>query len=354
MSDEANERAGSFAEMIAGLAMEEAFYRNSNNSLYLVKRDMGSVNFLQFTANSDNIILNDSAVPDFRALYTFICVFDTVQQENIRKLDAQQSKSRDLGIIADFVIVDLKSGSYTNLAGGGLTDKKLQRVLEKSLQYSHADTSQISEVRKAAVRKAAEGRKASTPAVKLSPASPVMVLLFTNVAIYIAGVILSATRGYDPLMRWGILDGTLVRQGQLWRLFTAMFLHADMAHVFGNMYLLLMLGRVLDGQYSGKRFLFVYFTSGLCGSLLSCTFSHARSLGASGAIMGLGGALVCMLLFDKHKEYLRHGMLYANLAFLVIFNLGYGLFNTGIDNYGHFGGFICGFLLELIFSRRRA
>ena len=354
MSEEARERAGSFVDMVAGLAMEEAFYRNSNNPRYLVKRDMGSVNFLQFTANADNIILNDNAVPDFRALYTFICVFDAAGQENIRKLEVQQRKSRDLGIIADFVVVDLSTGSYTNLAGGKLTDKKLQKVLNNALKYSNADTAQLSLLREEAVNKAAEGHKASTPSWQLSPTSPVMLLLFTNTVIYIAGVILSITIGYDPLMSWGILDGALVRQGQLWRLFTAMFLHADMAHLFGNMYLLLMLGRVLDGQYSNRRFLFVYFTSGLCGSFLSCIFSHARSLGASGAIMGLGGALVCKLLFDKNREYLRHGMLYANLAFLVVFNLGYGLFNTGIDNYGHFGGFLCGFLLELIFSRRRA
>lgn len=354
MSEEADRKAESFAEMIGGLAMEEAFYRNSGDSRYLVKRDMGSVNFLQFTVNSDDIILNDNAVPNFRALYTFICVFDAPLQENIQKLDAQQRKSRELGILVDFVIVDLEKGTFTNLAGGRLTDKKLQKVLNKALKYSNADTAQIREMRENAVRKAKEGHRAATPAQRLSPASPVMVLLFSNIAVYIAGVIMAVSLGYDPLMRWGILDGELVRQGQLWRLFTAMFLHADMAHLFGNMYLLLMLGRVLDGQYSKSKFLGVYFLSGLSGTLLSCTFSHARSLGASGAIMGLGGALVCKLLFDKNRAYLRHGMLYANLAFLIIFNLGYGLFNTGIDNYGHFGGFICGFLLELIFSRRRA
>lgn len=354
MSGEADQRAGSFAEMVAGLAMEDAFYRNSGDSRYLVKRDGGLLNFLQFTVNSDSITLNDNAVPDFRALYTFICVFDAPLQENIQKLAVQQRKSRELGILADFVIVNLQEGTFTNLAGGRLTDKKLQKVLQKALQYGNADIAQLQGLREAAVQRAREGHRAATPVRRLSPTSPVMLLLFCNIAVYAAGVIMAVITGYDPLMRWGILYGELVRQGQLWRLFTAMFLHADMAHLFGNMYLLLMLGRVLDGQYSKGRFLSVYFISGLSGTLLSCTFSHTRSLGASGAIMGLGGALVCKLLFDKNRAYLRHGMLYANLAFLVIFNLGYGLFNTGIDNYGHFGGFLCGFLLELIFSRRKA
>ena len=354
MSEEARERAESFAGMLAGLAMEQAFYRKSNDPRYLVKRDMSSMNFLQLTANYDDILLNDNAVPNFRALYTFICIFDQVGPETVQKLTDQQQKSQELGILVDFVLVDLHRGTYTNLAGGRLTDKTLQKVLDKALAYSQADTAQMQALREESVRRAGEGHRASTPAQKLSPKNPVMLLLFLNVAIYVLGVILSLRLGYDPLMDWGILDGDLVRQGQLWRLVTAMFLHADLAHLFGNMYLLFMLGRVLDGQYSKAIFLGVYFSSGIAGCLLSCAFSHALSLGASGAIMGLGGALVCKLLFDKNREYLRHGLLYANLAFLVVFNLGYGLFNTGIDNYGHFGGFICGFLLELIFFRKKA
>ncbi len=354
MSEEANERAGSFAKMIAGLAMEEAFYRNSEDSGYLIKRDTGSINYLYLTVNSDDIQLNDNAVPNFRALYTFICVFDSVCQENIEKLNVQQCKSRELGILVDFVVVDIQTGTFRNLAGGKLTDRKLQSVLNGALKYSNTECVQLEAVGEAAAKRAREGHRSATPSQKLSPASPVMLLLLINVVIYVAGLILDIYLGYDPFMLWGILDGELVAQGQLWRLFTAMFLHADMAHLFGNMYLLLMLGRVLDGQYSKARFLCVYFVSGLFGSLLSCIFLHARALGASGAIMGLGGALVCKLLLDKNRAYLRHGVLYANLAFLVLFNLGYGLINTGIDNYGHFGGFFCGFLLELIFSRRRA
>ncbi len=354
MSEGADERVRSFAEMTAGLAMQEAFYRQSSVPGYLVKQDMGAVNFLQFFINQDTFTFNENTVPDHRALYTFICLFDDVDREAIERLSQQQRRGQELGILTDFVVVDLKAGTLNNLARGRMTDRKLQAVIEKALGYRDAESAEMQQIKREAVQKAREGHKAAATVRTLSLSSPVMILIFINIAIYVAGVVLSVFLGTDPLQNWGILDSDLVYRGQLWRLFTAMFLHADMAHIFGNMYLLLMLGRVLSGQYSNKRFLGVYLVSGVFGSLLSCLFTHARSLGASGAIMGLGGALVCKLLFDKNRLYLRQGALYANLAFLVIFNLGYGLFNTGIDNYGHFGGFFCGFLLELIFSRKRA
>ncbi len=350
MSEEVNSRGLEFGELLRSLAMEEAFYRQRQGSPVLLKQDMGSVNVLSIAVNDDNIQLNDNAVPDYRALYTFICVFDRVSQENFKKLKAQQEKSLNLGLMVDFVLVDLAEATYENLAGGKITDKKLKKALEEALSLEGENPDNIREIQEKAYESARRGEKIMTTSRKLSLSGSVMILVILNVAVFFVGMILSKNTGNDPFIEWGILHGEKVRQGEWWRLFTAMFLHADLTHLFGNMYLLTMLGRALSGKYSGKKLTFVYLLSGAFGCLLSTTFVGGLSLGASGAIMGLGGVILCKLLFDKDRRYYRQGNLYAHLAVMVIFNLAYGLFNTGIDNFGHFGGFILGFLLELLFQ----
>ena len=340
MSEGADSAARSFAAFLAGQAMEQAFYRPTDTPNLFVKQEMGSVSILQFIFHEEDFILNDRAAPDYRVLYTVCCFLDRMTEAELADLKRQQEKSRDLGLILDLVLIDVEEGRYTNLTGGRLTDRKLEKVLSQAMSSG-------------SVQRADAARRASPVVRSLPWNSPFMILIFINVFVFAIDFFLKQS-AYDPLMAWGILDGELVRQGQWWRLITAMFLHADTAHLFGNMYFLFMLGRVLYGRYSDGKVLCVYFGSGLAGTLLSSFFLDARSLGASGAIMGLGGVLICQLLFDKNRAYLRNAAVYGNLAILVIFNLAYGLINTGIDNYGHFGGFLCGFLLELIFFRKKA
>lgn len=350
MSEEVKSLAEDFAGLVRGLAMEDAFYRHDLKSPFLTKQDMGSVNFLSISINSDNIVLNDNAVPDFRALYTFICIFESVSPENREKLQLQQNKSRELGLLVDFVLVDLSRGSYENLAVGKITDKKLKKALDRAFEIKAGSSENMQEIGKQATIKAFKAAKEVRPVQRLYIFSPVGILVIINVIIFFVGMLLEIYTGQDPFKQWGILDSQAIEQGQVWRLFTAMFLHADLTHLFGNMYLLIMLGRALANNYSNKKLVAAYLTSGVVGCILSFLFLRGRALGASGAIMGLGGVLLCKMLFSENRRYYRQGLLYANLALMIVFNLGYGLFNTGIDNFGHFGGFICGFLIELLFE----
>ncbi|MBE7056664.1 MAG: rhomboid family intramembrane serine protease [Ruminococcaceae bacterium] len=340
MSEEAKSPSGDFTVLLQGLAIEEAFYNENRRLPYLVKRDMGAVNFLSITSNN-YIYIDHNAVPNIRALYTFICVYDDFTEKNKENLEEQQHLAEKIGMLVEFVIVDLKSRTYKNLFTGKMTDKKLNKVLEKALKIYFNTNEDVIELAQAATERAAAKKEELRDPARLYIFSPVIILVIINIVIFFAGS--------EDFVLWGILDSAKVRQGEIWRLFTAMFLHADMAHLFGNMYFLTMLGRVLVNKYSNGKLLFVYLASGVAGCVLSATFSGGASLGASGAIMGLGGVLLCKLLFDKNRKYLRQKNSYIHLGFMVIFNLAYGLFTTGIDNFGHFGGFICGFLLELLF-----
>ena len=78
-----------------------------------------------------------------------------------------------------------------------------------------------------------------------------------------------------------------------------------------------------------------------------------RTLGASGAIMGLGGVLIYRMFFGKSARAFRYAGSYFILAFMVGYNLIYGLFAENINNFGHYGGFITGFLLAMLYEKRR-
>ena len=82
-----------------------------------------------------------------------------------------------------------------------------------------------------------------------------------------------------------------VWNGEVWRLFTAMFVHADIVHIFGNMFFLFIFGLRAEDMFDIKEYLLIYFLSGLSGGFLTLAlWPEALSIGASGAIFGVLGA----------------------------------------------------------------
>ena len=123
--------------------------------------------------------------------------------------------------------------------------------------------------------------------------SPTVWIALSLIIVYVAlsvigGSFLSLNlRVAYPLVQ----DNSAVWRGAFWMLFTAMFLHADIVHLGGNLIFLLIFGTSLEEQTSRRRWLTVYFTSGLVGNLFFLLLGgDAVGLGASGAIWGLLGA----------------------------------------------------------------
>lgn len=144
----------------------------------------------------------------------------------------------------------------------------------------------------------------------------------------------------------------LVLEGEYYRLFTAMFLHGDIQHLAFNMYSLWALGSNLERMMPKWKYLTLYIIAGLGGSYLShLMMGDIVSIGASGAIFGLLGALIGYVM--KHREMFRRGAL-MNLLVIAGINLAWGFQpGSGIDNFGHLGGLITGFLLSLIIKPGR-
>ncbi len=139
--------------------------------------------------------------------------------------------------------------------------------------------------------------------------------------------------------------GPFIKMGEYYRLLTATFLHANIAHLLFNMYALWIIGMQLESFIGKTRFLIVYLFSAIAGSLLSVIVTfNAVSVGASGAIFGLLGAL---LYFGYHYRVYLSSVIKSQIIPVIIINLVLGFILPGVDNAAHIGGLIGGFLMMI-------
>jgi len=138
-------------------------------------------------------------------------------------------------------------------------------------------------------------------------------------------------------------------ENQWWRLITAMFLHGGLLHIGFNMYALMQLGPALEELYGSSRYFFVYIFTGAFGFLAS-SFLGSTSLGASGGLLGLVGAMLAVTT-KRGGAYMRQ--LRSQLISSVVFLLVLGFMGMGIDNKAHMAGLASGFVLGKIFADRQ-
>jgi rhomboid protease GluP len=139
----------------------------------------------------------------------------------------------------------------------------------------------------------------------------------------------------------GAKVSSAIAQGQAWRVITPVFIHAGAGHVFINMYSLYAIGPAVERFFGRPRTLAIYLLSGAAGVLLSLAFSPHVSVGASGAIFGLLGALGVLLYRNRPIFGSMGSRQLQQIVLVALFNLALGL-SPGIDNWGHLGGLIYG------------
>jgi len=148
----------------------------------------------------------------------------------------------------------------------------------------------------------------------------------------------------DWLYLLGVKFGPLIREGQVWRLITPVFLHGSIWHIAWNMYALYSLGRGLEARFGHGRFLLLYFLSAYAGNVLSFLLIPNPSLGASTAIFGLLAAEGIFLYQNRALLGNQASRAIGNIVMVAGVNLFFGFVNPGIDNWGHVGGLIGGLL----------
>lgn len=176
-----------------------------------------------------------------------------------------------------------------------------------------------------------------------------------NVAVWLVQVALGVPPTQptpEVLWRWGGNSAaSVILEGEVWRLLTATFLHGGVMHLVLNMAGLWQAGRQLARQIGNGQFLLVYLASALCGSAASLHFAAQGSIsvGASGAVFGVLGALVASSW--KHRAdlpTLMNKKLWSGPGLFTVYALVQGFGSSRVDNAAHLGGLVCGVALGLL------
>src|SRR3989339_135223 len=177
-------------------------------------------------------------------------------------------------------------------------------------------------------------------AMRLNVRSWILPLIIANVAVFALQMMLGNLFTESLML---ISSDVTARP---WILFTSMFLHGGLDHILFNMYGLFIFGSLLERKIGPNRFIALYLGSGLAAALLSSLF-YARALGASGALMGVIGAMVILMpnlqllfFFIIPMPLWVAGIVWAVLDSIGIF------VPSGIANVAHLVGMGCGCSLD--------
>jgi len=173
-----------------------------------------------------------------------------------------------------------------------------------------------------------------------------VIITYVLIGILVFIYLLNFIFGRDNIIELFALYGPYIRiRHEYYRLITGAFLHGSLFHLLSNCYALFIIGKQVESFFGKKRFLIIYFLSLMMGSLLSMALSNSPSVGASGAIFGLMGALLYFGYF--YRVYL--GSTWKdNILPVIGLNLILSFIVPGIDYFGHIGGLVGGVLSSMI------
>jgi rhomboid protease GluP len=167
-------------------------------------------------------------------------------------------------------------------------------------------------------------------------------------------IVTSGNQPMGPLVVAGQIMPALIQTGQWWRLLTAGFLHYGILHIAFNSYALFQVGVLVEYVYGSTRFFIIYMVALIAGNLVAyytTIGTEAATAGASGAIMGVFGAMGVLGFKLPHA---RSALLQSAL-FPVILTLGNGLRpGSNISTAAHVGGLVAGVLVAAVLTPARA
>ena len=181
-------------------------------------------------------------------------------------------------------------------------------------------------------------------------------LIVINIAVFFILTMFGDTEDAVFMLQHGAMyEPNIIEGHEYYRIFTCLFLHFGITHLLNNMVMLGALGWNLELEIGKVRFVIIYFASGIIGNIVSLFYDltleqPAVSAGASGAIFGLMGALLYVVIANRGRLGRLSG---RGMLVMVILSLYFGLTSTGVDNLAHIGGLVSGFLLAVLLYRRK-
>jgi rhomboid protease GluP len=167
------------------------------------------------------------------------------------------------------------------------------------------------------------------------------------VAVFVWELSRGALQSQASLVGAGALVRSRVLEGEYWRMLSATLLHGSFEHLLGNCVALYILGMAGEHALGTWRVLLLYVASGVAGSLASVLTGPGPSVGASGAICGLMGAVILILYKYRRVYHVRNKEIGLVLAGWAAYTIIIGAIDPQIDNWAHLGGLIGGMVVAL-------
>jgi rhomboid protease GluP len=181
---------------------------------------------------------------------------------------------------------------------------------------------------------------------------------YVSIGLVVINVVLFLIEEFGPaeLFQAGALNvEDVLIKGEYERFIYCMFLHADIEHLFNNMVMLYFMGTMIEKEIGHLSYGIIYFISGIGGGLLSLYVKLVQgnpfgSVGASGAIFGLDGLLLAMVLFYRKPMPMVTPL---RVCLMIILSLYGGMTAGNVDNAAHIGGLLVGLITGALFCMIR-
>lgn len=184
-----------------------------------------------------------------------------------------------------------------------------------------------------------------------------ILLIILNVLVFLVSESSGSSQDVMHMLDLGAAYTPLITEnGEVYRLFTSMFLHFGISHLMNNMLVLFVLGSRLERAVGKLRFLAVYLFGGTAANIISMflelkTGEYSVSAGASGAVFAVMGAMIYIVLRNHGR---LEDLTVRQILIMAAFSLYFGFTSTGVDNAAHVGGLLAGLVLAaLLYHPRR-
>ena len=180
---------------------------------------------------------------------------------------------------------------------------------------------------------------------------PTYILIGINIGFYlytsiIGGDFINTTQ--DMIYKFGQVNGLVIYGGQYYQLLTSLFVHGNIAHLFGNMLFLFIFGLRAEEVFSLPEYLFIFFLGGLTGNIFSLLLLplNLPSVGASGAVFAVFGAIT---IYNRRtvSESIAGALVYA--IFWLFLSSG-----PNVNNFAHIGGLLAGLIIGYVIAINRS
>jgi rhomboid protease GluP len=189
-----------------------------------------------------------------------------------------------------------------------------------------------------------------------------MIIIAVNIFAFFIYHYSAFLGGEENIFSRGALSWYFIREDQeYYRILTAMFMHADWSHLINNMIVLLFIGNHVEKIAGKLKYLILYFGTGIIAGITSISYNMWKeyplnsythltvSIGASGAIFGVVGAMLYIVIVNRGRI---QNISMRQMILFVILSLYGGIANAQIDQAAHVGGFLAGVLLAAVIYRK--